>query len=160
MARTQRPLTRVPKGKLAKSRGHVTMVNEIPLCDCCKKRLALVDALIRAFGGPTWGYMCKVCWPLRGYQPGSTGTGVGQYLVTPAELKEYREWEQGGATGTGMSFEAWLKDVDGMLEDLYGVSYLDLADQPYRDWYDSGMSVKKAIASLQDEDDMLSAFAE
>lgn len=38
-----------------------------------------------------------------------------------------------------MSFDEWMDAVDLAVEALCGLSTLDLPDQTYRDWYDSGV---------------------
>ena len=45
-----------------------------------------------------------------------------------------------------MSYADWLKKVDQAVSAKVGLSYRDLADQPYRSWYDSGVSPKSAAA--------------
>lgn len=44
-----------------------------------------------------------------------------------------------------MTFEQWMDKVDRLIANrTYGMTSADLADQPYRDWYDDGMSPKQA----------------
>ena len=43
-----------------------------------------------------------------------------------------------------MSFEQWMKKVDSHIIAICGLSYMDLADQPYYDWYDNRTSPKAA----------------
>ena len=54
-------------------------------------------------------------------------------------------------TEARMSFEDWMRKVDQAVGAKTGLSVYDLADMPYRDWYDSGMSpssaAKRALAS-------------
>ena len=50
-----------------------------------------------------------------------------------------------------MTFEQWMKKVDRIIGERVGLSYLDLADQPYRDWYDDGMTPSEAAsAAIED----------
>ncbi len=42
------------------------------------------------------------------------------------------------------SYENWSKDLDQQVQALCGMSYQDLPDQPYHDWYDDGKSPKQA----------------
>lgn len=44
------------------------------------------------------------------------------------------------------SFDAWMKEVDLNIEKKCGMASLDLPDQPYRSWYEDGMSAKSAAA--------------
>lgn len=44
----------------------------------------------------------------------------------------------------GRTFESWLDKVGAALRKKCGLSYSDLADQPYRDWFDSGMTPTQA----------------
>jgi len=45
-----------------------------------------------------------------------------------------------------MSFEDWMKAVDNAVWAKAGLSVYDLADAPFRDWYDSGVSPKSAAS--------------
>lgn len=46
-----------------------------------------------------------------------------------------------------MSFEQWMSQVDQLLAlSLYGLTSSDLADQTYRDWFDSGLEPNDAAA--------------
>jgi hypothetical protein len=38
-----------------------------------------------------------------------------------------------------LTFEAWMDLVDEICDLKYGVSVYDLADCPFRDWYDDDM---------------------
>jgi hypothetical protein len=50
------------------------------------------------------------------------------------------------------TFEGWMDKVGLILRKTVGLSYSDLADQPYRDWYDSGMTPSQAARqTLQNE---------
>ena len=50
----------------------------------------------------------------------------------------------------GRSFEAWLDKVGAHLRKTVGLSYSDLSDQPYRDWFNDKVSpataAKRALA--------------
>ena len=41
-------------------------------------------------------------------------------------------------------YYVWLEAVDAIIDGRIGCSVLDLADQPYRDWYDAGVSPARA----------------
>jgi len=45
-------------------------------------------------------------------------------------------------------FEAWLKDLNEICFDELGFSYKDLADQPYKIWFDDGYSAEDAYYEL------------
>ena len=51
-----------------------------------------------------------------------------------------------------LSFEEWLRRVDEQIEAACYLSYQDLPDCPYRDWYEDGVSpraaAKRAIKGL------------
>lgn len=54
-----------------------------------------------------------------------------------------------------MKFEEWLKKVDKALAGrTYGAisSHLDLADMPYRDWFEDGMSPEEAADEVLEEE--------
>lgn len=42
------------------------------------------------------------------------------------------------------TFEIWMKKVDQELEARCGLVSLDLADMPYRDWYEDGYTPSEA----------------
>lgn len=48
-----------------------------------------------------------------------------------------------------MTFEQWLEKVNAIIESKVGLSYQDLPDCSYHDWYDEGVSpsvaAKRAI---------------
>jgi len=50
-------------------------------------------------------------------------------------------------------FKAWLAEADLLCLRQTGVSILDLADMPYNDWYEDGMSPKEAVQELFVEED-------
>jgi hypothetical protein len=45
-----------------------------------------------------------------------------------------------------LTFEAWMDLVDEICQTKYGVSVYDLADCPYRDWYEDDVTPKSAAA--------------
>jgi hypothetical protein len=45
-----------------------------------------------------------------------------------------------------MSFEAWMKKVDAILLAKCGMDHRDLADVPYRQWFDDKVSPKSAAS--------------
>jgi hypothetical protein len=46
-------------------------------------------------------------------------------------------------------FEQWMKMVDSQLEWMTGfLDSKDLADQPYRDWFDDGMQARLAAREV------------
>jgi len=42
--------------------------------------------------------------------------------------------------------DQWLEEVDQVIGSFVGLTHDDLADQPWRDWYESGMSPNEAAA--------------
>lgn len=60
------------------------VVDELPKCDFCEEP-ARYDSVVRAFGGPTWGYTCPHHWRVKAARPGKLGTGIGQRLVLEHE---------------------------------------------------------------------------
>lgn len=51
-----------------------------------------------------------------------------------------------------MTFEQWLREVDTALTSECGLSYLDLPDQPWRDWFDSDMTPQDAAQECLDNE--------
>jgi len=50
------------------------------------------------------------------------------------------------------NFNQWMQQVDNKIYNICGLSYMDLADYPYRDYYDDELSPKEvAIMILEDE---------
>lgn len=47
---------------------------------------------------------------------------------------------------TKLTFEQWLREVDRAVVAKVGLSYQDLPDCCYRDWYDQGVSPKGAAS--------------
>ncbi|UXE04084.1 hypothetical protein SEA_DELORIS_91 [Mycobacterium phage Deloris] len=52
------------------------------------------------------------------------------------------------AEGIEMSFETWLKHVDGLLLKAWGVTHRDIADRCYRDSYDDGESPATVVRTI------------
>jgi len=48
-------------------------------------------------------------------------------------------------------FEAWLKELDDICFDELGLSYHDLADQPYKAWFEDGYSAEDAFYALTEK---------
>ena len=48
-----------------------------------------------------------------------------------------------------MNFDGWMAAVDAECERRYGVSVYDLADCPFHDWYDDGVSPKSAAVKAR-----------
>lgn len=44
------------------------------------------------------------------------------------------------------TFDEWKKEADEICSRKYGLSLDDLADVPYMDWYESGVSPKGAVS--------------
>ncbi|AOT25011.1 hypothetical protein PBI_KALPINE_92 [Mycobacterium phage Kalpine] len=47
-----------------------------------------------------------------------------------------------------MSFEVWMRHVDGLLTKAWGVTSRDIADRCYRDSYDSGESPARVVRDI------------
>ena len=45
-------------------------------------------------------------------------------------------------------FEAWLRELDDICFEELGLSYHDLADQPYKTWFNDGYSAEDAFYEL------------
>jgi hypothetical protein len=51
-----------------------------------------------------------------------------------------------------MTFEQWMKGVDSALLKISGLTHRDIADQPWRDWFDDEVPPKEAAEmALEDE---------
>ena len=44
------------------------------------------------------------------------------------------------------TFKEWFAEVDREIAHRYGMGALDLADCPYQDWYEDGMTPKRAAS--------------
>lgn len=51
-----------------------------------------------------------------------------------------------------MTFEQWMQKVDSKVGAMTGLSVHDLADQPFRDWFDDGMSPREAALETLEND--------
>ena len=51
-----------------------------------------------------------------------------------------------------LPFEQWMKKVDATVSGMIGLGAYDLADKPYHDWYDAGMSPKDAATEVIQEE--------
>jgi hypothetical protein len=45
-----------------------------------------------------------------------------------------------------LTFDAWMELVDEICQKKYGVSVYDLADCPFRDWYDDDLTPSSAAS--------------
>lgn len=52
-------------------------------------------------------------------------------------------------------FDNWMMNVDDEVEKVCGLSVHDLADQPFRDWFDSGMTAEEAARQTLVEEGFL-----
>lgn len=51
-----------------------------------------------------------------------------------------------------MTFRQWMQEVDREVQAIAFLSVHDLADQPFRDWYDDGVEpLEAAEMTLEDE---------
>lgn len=55
-------------------------------------------------------------------------------------------------------FGVWMVLVDSALKRRVSVGVPDLSDQPYRDWFQDGMSPKEAASEVIANDDLFSIF--
>jgi hypothetical protein len=45
-------------------------------------------------------------------------------------------------------FEAWLLELDDICHNEMGISYKDLPDQPFRDWFNDGFTPEDAYYQM------------
>ena len=45
-------------------------------------------------------------------------------------------------------FEGWLRELDDITRQEMGISYKDLPDQLFRDWFDDGMTPEEAYSQI------------
>ena len=58
-----------------------------------------------------------------------------------------------------MSYEQYMKQVDGILSDLlFGMTSEDLADTNTRDFFDDGLTPHQAALAIIEGDDLASAY--
>jgi hypothetical protein len=53
---------------------------------------------------------------------------------------------------TSDRFEAWLNALDEICQTEMGISYKDLPDQPFRDWFNDGMTPEDAYYQLMESE--------
>ncbi len=46
-----------------------------------------------------------------------------------------------------LTFEDWMKQIDAIISARTGLTHDDLPDVCYRDWYEDGMSPKRAASA-------------
>lgn len=51
-------------------------------------------------------------------------------------------------------FELWMDELDMLVESRIGLSIHDLADQPFRDWFDSEITVSEAFEEICEREGM------
>ena len=49
-------------------------------------------------------------------------------------------------------YVAWMRGIDLVIQGICGCSSSDLADQPYREWFESGMSCREAALDALADD--------
>ncbi|MCJ7586092.1 MAG: hypothetical protein MUO30_15175 [Anaerolineales bacterium] len=49
-------------------------------------------------------------------------------------------------------FEAWLKALDEICQTEMGISYKDLSDQHFRDWFEDGLSPEDAYYQMMENE--------
>jgi hypothetical protein len=64
-----------------------------------------------------------------------------------------QQFPQTQTDNSDTAFKKWMNDVDAAVGATAFVSVYDLPDQPFRDWFDSGMSAEEAArTTLEDAD--------
>lgn len=53
---------------------------------------------------------------------------------------------------TDLDFRDWMIKIDDQIDASLGISIQDLPDQPYRDWFDSGMEISEAIREIMEKE--------
>lgn len=66
------------------------------------------------------------------------------------DLHTQRAEEYTGKSGD--DFTRWMAEVDRVVEKKIEFSVFDLADQPFRDWFDEGINPEEAAAVAIEED--------
>lgn len=51
-----------------------------------------------------------------------------------------------------MTFDQWMSEIDILLMETIFLSSDDLADQPYRDWFNMGLEPIEAVDLIRDEE--------
>ena len=122
-------------------------------CDLCGYVFRDGDVYVdgRLNFGTAWASMCVPC---HGKHGAGFGTGKGQAFDWTSGLKlglADKKKETGGAK---LTFPEWMKRVDRAISARLGLGANDLADQPYADWWESGMTPKEAAEeAIQNEMD-------
>lgn len=49
-------------------------------------------------------------------------------------------------------FSTWMRLVDRKIQARAGVSVYDLADKPFREWYDDGMDPDEAVEEILEDE--------
>jgi hypothetical protein len=49
-------------------------------------------------------------------------------------------------------FNVWKGRIDSLLESSIGLTTNDLADEPYKDWFDEGMSAMEVVELIAEEE--------
>jgi hypothetical protein len=62
---------------------------------------------------------------------------------TPAQLEEARH-------PTAHDFEIWLMNLDDIVQENTGLSYKDMPDRLFRDWFDEDLTPEEAYTRLVD----------
>jgi hypothetical protein len=57
-----------------------------------------------------------------------------------------------GIMNTTDNFNNWMHSVDVALEGLCGMSYMDLPDKCYRDWFEDGIEPEEAAQMVLDDE--------
>jgi hypothetical protein len=64
-----------------------------------------------------------------------------------------QQFPQTQTGNSDVAFKKWMNDVDAAVSATAFVSVYDLPDQPFRDWFDDGMSAEEAArTALEDAD--------
>lgn len=67
-------------------------------------------------------------------------------IVTGQQL-----WHDEDERCNGMTFEQWIKHVDGLLLKVWGVTSGDIADRLWRDEYESGTTPAQMVRDIVSE---------
>jgi len=57
-----------------------------------------------------------------------------------------------------MAFENWMKNINARLFSDYGCTIGDLPDEPFRDYYDEGLTPKNVVEIMKDRNIELEMF--
>jgi len=53
------------------------------------------------------------------------------------------------------AFRQWLRSVNALVTAKVGIGIMDLADQPYRDWYDDATTPEDAAQTVLEEEGLI-----